>query len=198
MKTTHLFLLNVVAMLTILSFALIPIGEAHAYDNDKEKQKQDRPRVEAHDDAIVGTWRVTMCAPGTSVKKCENAQASTSGEFLPILGYVTFNKGQTMTADFDIAEDHTGHGIWKQLRGNRIAFMFEFWEYLPPLGDDARADEAERVRATIALNKKGTRFRGSLSFDELDRNRDKPVTTFTEVVIVGNRMTLIRQNVFFP
>ena len=181
MKTSRMFLMNLVVMFMIFCFSLIPVGV-----------------VQADDDEIVGTWRVTICLPGTTVKDCKNAQASTSGGFFPIHTYVIFNEGNTFTSESDIAEDHTGHGIWKQLSGNRFAFMYELWEYLPPLGDDDRADEAQRVRATITLNKTGNRFRGTGSFDELDRNRRNPVTIAIHGVIVGQRMMLIRENVVFP
>ena len=60
----------------------------------------------SHDNSLVGTWRVTVCFPGTAVADCEAATSGSPGFFL--YTYYQFLEGDILLERDDFTTELSG------------------------------------------------------------------------------------------
>ncbi len=169
------------AFAALLTFALVPVAQAKKPSNAGDR--------------VLGTWRVSICFPGTSFEDCD---AATSAGGFPFFLYThyQFHKENTMTAGDDFLMDRIAPGVWQKLDGGRgIAFTFEGWVFPhagDPLGDE-RAAGRTRVRGTIQIDEDGDRLTGTATGDALDRDGNLLFNIVPFATVVGRRMEVIRE-----
>ena len=139
---------------------------------------------------MLGTWRVTICGPGTSFEDCE-AATSVGGFPFFLYTHYQFHNGNTMTAGDDFLMDRIAPGVWEENGNGGIAFTFEGWVFPhDPLGEE-RASGRTFVRGTIQIDEDGDRLTGTATGDALDRDGNFLFNIVPFATVVGRRMEVI-------
>ena len=141
------------------------------------------PADAQNQNSLVGTWRVTVCFPGTNFEVCE-AATSTDPEFL-LYTYYIFHEDNTMTEEDDSPRNGTSAGVWG-LASDSFAATFEDWDFP---SNKPQASSRFRVRLTIQVD--GDSFTATATGDDLTQDGDFDGTFITDARVVGERMVVI-------